>query len=169
MTDLYRFYDHEGALLYVGISKAAINRWSQHGGDKAWWDDVETTTVEHFETRELADAAETRAIQSEGPRYNIAKRWTRRPAQAVIRLLARSAGWGRGPLPFGVYRMPDDGSGRCCSVRRKPHIRTRTNAQRTAQGSSWRCVLDAGHEGPHQPRKSAHQPAWADPEEEAAS
>ena len=143
-TDLYRFYNAEGALLYVGISVTAIARWSQHAGSKAWWSDVLTTIVEHHPSREAARAAEVLAIRTEGPLYNIADR------------LAP-------PTRDGTYYLPDDGTGRCLCVRRKTHARTRTNPERTAQGSSWRCVLPADHDGPHRARESARQAPWGDP------
>lgn len=141
-TDLYRFYDDEGLLLYVGISTSAIARWAQHQGDKAWWPEVVTTKVEHFATRAEARVAELVAIRTERPRYNIAD-------------------GGRAP-GSRVTWASEDGSERCLSVRHKDHGYTLTNARRTAQGSSWRCVLPAGHDGLHRARASARQAPWGD-------
>ncbi|MBZ9888163.1 AlpA family phage regulatory protein [Mesorhizobium sp. BR1-1-3] len=69
-TDLYRFYDMRGRLLYVGISVSALTRMQQHMKDKPWFQDVSDITIEKFETRELAVAAEELAIRTEMPIYN---------------------------------------------------------------------------------------------------
>ena len=71
-TSLYRHFDIDGALLYVGMSLNHVARLRQHSS-KSWFFEVVRVDVEHFATRELADAAETRAIQTEKPRYNKAK------------------------------------------------------------------------------------------------
>jgi len=70
-TDLYRFFDAKGGLLYVGISLSALTRWQNHRGDKTWWADVAETKVEHFPDRGSALIAESRAIAAENPRFNV--------------------------------------------------------------------------------------------------
>lgn len=70
-VSLYRFYDSEGALLYVGITEAGAMRWNQHRKSKHWWSDVASTTVEHFATRAEALEVERRAIIAEKPLHNI--------------------------------------------------------------------------------------------------
>ena len=72
-TKLYRHFDGEGALLYVGISLNAIVRLSQHKMQSHWFDKIANVTIESFETRDAALEAETRAIQEESPKYNIQK------------------------------------------------------------------------------------------------
>ena len=79
-TALYRMFDAAGALLYVGITGHLPARIAAHDGEKRWWQDVAAVTVEHFSTRDAASAAETTAIKSENPLYNIThspngKRW----------------------------------------------------------------------------------------------
>jgi predicted GIY-YIG superfamily endonuclease len=71
-TILYRYFDSSGNLLYVGITKSQINRFSQHNAKSAWIPYIATATFEHFEFRQDAVEAETRAIQSENPKFNIA-------------------------------------------------------------------------------------------------
>lgn len=74
-TTLYRLYDADTDLLYVGISGNPGRRFDQHAKGptgKRWWSEVATGTMEHFATREEAAAAEVAAIQGECPRYNIA-------------------------------------------------------------------------------------------------
>lgn len=71
---LYRLFDASGALLYVGISHSPFcDRLHAHKGDKSWIKQVTTQTIEWYETRWDADRAETVAIATEHPRYNIAK------------------------------------------------------------------------------------------------
>lgn len=69
---LYRHYDADGVLLYVGITNDPGKRWNQHRGDKAWWEEVKLTRLEHFASRPEVLAAEKRAISDERPRWNIA-------------------------------------------------------------------------------------------------
>ena len=73
MPDLYRHFNAEGELLYVGISLSAVKRLSQHKCDSTWYGDIATIEIEKFPTREEAMEAETVAIQNEAPIYNIAK------------------------------------------------------------------------------------------------
>jgi predicted GIY-YIG superfamily endonuclease len=70
-TDLYRYFDAEGRLLYVGISFSAVARASQHRSEKGWWPDVATMTVERHDTRAEALAAEAIAIRTEKPLHNV--------------------------------------------------------------------------------------------------
>jgi hypothetical protein len=69
-TAVYRLFDADGALLYVGISKSFGLRWQQHAHAQPWWPEVQRQTVEWRETRREAEEAETVAILSEKPRYN---------------------------------------------------------------------------------------------------
>lgn len=70
-TALYRIFDSEGALLYIGISVDAFRRAKQHRKDKPWGDQIAIITVEHYGSRKEANAAERRAVHAEGPRYNL--------------------------------------------------------------------------------------------------
>lgn len=71
-TALYRLFDKDGALLYVGITWDVEQRMTGHRSDKAWWPDVTERRVEWLPNRPLALAAELDAIRAEQPRYNIA-------------------------------------------------------------------------------------------------
>jgi predicted GIY-YIG superfamily endonuclease len=67
---LYRFFDRTDVLLYVGITMDLPARVGQHQKDKPWWVEVHHISVEQFESRSAALAAEERAIKEEGPLYN---------------------------------------------------------------------------------------------------
>ncbi|QNN98927.1 G-I-Y-Y-I-G endonuclease [Mycobacterium phage Mova] len=69
---LYRFYNAEDELLYIGITNNPRSRFNQHHADKAWFKSVARATMQHFATRAELETAEVAAIQSELPRYNAA-------------------------------------------------------------------------------------------------
>ena len=69
-TDLYRYWDKEGELLYVGISVSAAARAVQHMKSSGWSRDAVTMTIEHFPSRKAAEVAERRAIVRELPCWN---------------------------------------------------------------------------------------------------
>lgn len=69
-TDLYRYFDNNGRLLYVGISFSAIARACQHKSNSDWFGSISHMTVEKYQTREDASKAEIEAIQNEKPIYN---------------------------------------------------------------------------------------------------
>jgi hypothetical protein len=67
---LYRLYDSEGTLLYVGISAHPSERLKQHAGDKAWWHHVARHEITWIDSRDEAVKAEAEAMRSELPLYN---------------------------------------------------------------------------------------------------
>lgn len=68
---LYRFFNAEGELLYVGATTSPGKRLSQHHYTQPWWDEVDYAAFQRFPTHaELMDA-ECEAIHNESPRYNI--------------------------------------------------------------------------------------------------
>jgi hypothetical protein len=91
-TKLYRYYDASGALLYVGISKHALQRLTEHEADKHWQADISSVRIENFPDRETAHAAERKAIVSEHPTHNLI-RYTARPS--IPRKPTRRADAGR--------------------------------------------------------------------------
>jgi predicted GIY-YIG superfamily endonuclease len=72
-TILYRYFDSDGSLLYVGITRDQAKRFSSHNRQSKWMPRAVQCTLEHFETRAEAKAAETLAIQNENPIHNIAE------------------------------------------------------------------------------------------------
>lgn len=73
MEILYRFFDSNNRLLYVGISNNWTNRLNQHYKNSEFFAQVRSMTFEHFETREAVEEAERNAILTENPIYN--KAW----------------------------------------------------------------------------------------------
>lgn len=71
-TALYRLFDRNDQLIYVGISNNPRARWEDHGSDKVWWGDVVTREIEWFGTRKDAEAAERREISARSPKWNVA-------------------------------------------------------------------------------------------------
>lgn len=73
-TALYRVWGKDDLLLYIGISDDFGRRWKQHAKQQLWWDEMKRLTAdEWFDTRDDAEFAETVAIRTEKPKYNIAK------------------------------------------------------------------------------------------------
>lgn len=68
---LYRLFDSEGRLLYVGVAFNPETRWKDHAKDKPWWNDVKRKAVVWCTTRTDALADEAEAIRTERPLYNV--------------------------------------------------------------------------------------------------
>ena len=70
---LYRLFDRDGQLLYVGISLHAIRRATEHRGAKSWWPLVARMDLEALPvgTRAEAEAIERDVIVAEQPLHNI--------------------------------------------------------------------------------------------------
>lgn len=70
-TAVYRLYDADGSLLYVGTSNQPEARWKQHAPEKPWWPQVARKDIEWYPDRPKALTAEALAIITESPRYNV--------------------------------------------------------------------------------------------------
>lgn len=71
MNTLYRFFDHEGRLLYVGKTTNIAGRLATHRSEKAWWTEVAAIEVEHYACERHLNRAERNAIIAERPLYNV--------------------------------------------------------------------------------------------------
>lgn len=69
-TALYRHFDADGALLYVGISKNVEARFKSHSDQAIWAQFAASHTGEWLPSRRDALAAESRAIEAERPLFN---------------------------------------------------------------------------------------------------
>lgn len=70
-TAVYRFYDNDNTLIYVGITNNPVKRWDLHAYEKPWWSDVTLREIEWFSTREEAEVAEAQIISSRRPKWNV--------------------------------------------------------------------------------------------------
>jgi excinuclease UvrABC nuclease subunit len=69
---LYRMFDTDGRLLYVGISTASLTfeRMRSHKTSSHFFSLVRSITIEHFPSQRELREAEARAIKDECPIYN---------------------------------------------------------------------------------------------------
>lgn len=70
-TDLYRYFDKSGNLLYVGISINTVSRMASHRSASSWYDQAVKITIKKYKNRKNALNAERKAIMKEKPKYNI--------------------------------------------------------------------------------------------------
>lgn len=68
-TCVYRLYDANDGLLYVGITTDTAVRWQAHSTSK-WWPEVARKDVTWYAKRADAEAAEIAAIKAEQPAHN---------------------------------------------------------------------------------------------------
>lgn len=67
---LYRHYDANGGLLYVGMSLHVWSRQTKHLQNAAWANSIFQIIIEPFASREELIEAEALAIKSEYPKFN---------------------------------------------------------------------------------------------------
>lgn len=76
---VYRYFDREGRLLYVGCSKNPWQRYVNHQNDsRIWIHEVVRGRISVFPSKVEALAAEKAAIIAEKPAYNVRYRWSHR-------------------------------------------------------------------------------------------
>lgn len=68
---LYRAFDEDGTLLYIGISNQPLVRLSQHSKVAAWAPYVTLVTFERHPSRVAVEEAEVEAIHREQPVFNV--------------------------------------------------------------------------------------------------
>ena len=93
---LYRFFDADKTLLYVGITVNPAGRWPEHGG-QPWWPKVRFASLAAVPPKDRY-AHESEAIRTEQPLYNKTQRTrpgsttvdlSEAPDRIVMRLRAR--------------------------------------------------------------------------------
>jgi hypothetical protein len=67
---LYRFYDPNDCLLYVGISNNWIQRLRSHEKNSPFFALATRVTIEHYEDRESVERAEIESIRNDKPVFN---------------------------------------------------------------------------------------------------
>lgn len=75
---VYRHYDEDDRLVYVGCTINPIARTAAHRTNSWWFDQVARTRLTVFPDRNYALAVESRAIAEEHPRFNVKGRWDHR-------------------------------------------------------------------------------------------
>jgi len=69
-TYVYRLYDVDGNLLYIGITRNIQQRFYAHSKDKMWWSDVCKAYIRKYSNRFEASRIEKQAIIKYNPLYN---------------------------------------------------------------------------------------------------
>ncbi|MFF1779853.1 GntR family transcriptional regulator [Streptomyces virginiae] len=69
-TAVYRLYDAEERLLYVGIIMDLEQRFADHRRQKFWWHLVDRQDVRWYDSRPEAEAVEAEAIRTENPLHD---------------------------------------------------------------------------------------------------
>lgn len=69
-TCVYRHYDADDVLLYVGASVSPIARAEEHASCAAWYRQIARIDLQWFATYAEAIDAERRAIRDESPKHN---------------------------------------------------------------------------------------------------
>jgi hypothetical protein len=70
-TTLYRYFDSDDVLLYVGITQRDGQRHREHAKNSDWFSLVKTHTITRYPNRQDALEAEAFAIATENPLYNV--------------------------------------------------------------------------------------------------
>jgi len=108
---LYRFFNTAGELLYVGITNNPWSRYRDHQRDKTWFNEVASSTMQHFPSREELARAETHAIQTEAPKYNIIGAAPRQspipPSEVRLRAIHRRIGRSAFGSDASRFQAPD--------------------------------------------------------------
>lgn len=71
-TFLYRYFDEDDELLYIGITDNLADRTHEHAWSSSWMDFAVRSTIERYKTRKEAEELEVQAIRSERPLFNMA-------------------------------------------------------------------------------------------------
>lgn len=88
---LYRHYDVDGILIYVGISVDPETRTKTHEVQSPWWRFVANSDLDWFDSQIDAATAERRAITDERPIFNKAGASPERDPRVVEYLIANKA------------------------------------------------------------------------------
>lgn len=83
---VYRLYDKNSTLLYVGVTNDLRIRLKQHEFSKSWWGEIDNVTAVYLNDRTAAYLDEAVAIRDEHPKYNV------HPGQGASRLVPPSSG-----------------------------------------------------------------------------
>lgn len=88
---VYRLYDSNDVLLYVGMSGSVGKRLGSHETQKCWWSTVANVVIERFATREEARKRERHYITWLWPLYNRQYNWRRHLEPSIAPVSRRGA------------------------------------------------------------------------------
>lgn len=89
MAEIYRVYDDQDRLLYIGVTNNMKRRKGYHRSCTEWYPDAARWKVREYISRATAEKVEARAIRLLRPMHNI------------VSQLDQAERWGTGvPLPF---------------------------------------------------------------------
>lgn len=74
---VYRCYDADGRLLYIGSTGDRYTRLRGHEKRTPWWSRVARTETQDYPDEAAARSAEHTAIATESPPYNVRGNWKR--------------------------------------------------------------------------------------------
>lgn len=100
--ELYRHFDADGRLLYVGIAWCTTERLMGHKSGSHWFGQITRIEIERFPTRRGALDAETTAITNENPVFNIQSEVRRGSNCLSDEAKAEKREWARRALAAGV-------------------------------------------------------------------
>jgi hypothetical protein len=113
-TALYRYFDDDGRLLYIGITGNHWLRTLNHAVKSGWMELAVSSTIARYPSRREALEAEYAAIRGERPLFNWQHNDT---AEALARLRAYLTEIGR--MDLFVPRAPGTGGGELGQVRQQ--------------------------------------------------
>ena len=68
---LYRMFNDDGELLYVGITSRRWQRWREHEKSQPWIQEATVFRWQGFYSRTAVERAERDSIREEKPKYNV--------------------------------------------------------------------------------------------------
>ncbi|MGW2826367.1 GIY-YIG nuclease family protein [Streptomyces sp. NPDC001443] len=96
-TAVYRLFDSEGTLLYVGMSVSPERRFEEHSKKKPWWGEVDAaqTVITWYKDRFAAAVVEQQDERAGTPRYGKDQPAFGRPFLAKL----AAEGYDTAPIP----------------------------------------------------------------------
>lgn len=75
---VYRCYDRDGLLAYVGCTSNLQIRLATHSAGSWWAPSIVKVSAKVYPTKDIARAVERAAIKTQHPRWNVMSRWSSR-------------------------------------------------------------------------------------------
>lgn len=144
-TAVYRFFDKDDQLLYVGVAKDPERRWAKHASDKDWWSQVARKTTEWHDTRAEALAAEATAIREDWPKYNVTHNVRDRAQRAEARQAAAERAEAAFKDAVAAFRATAEGAAMSYGESRLAVAEALGDGQRAAY---WRHVVSVVSQAP---------------------